>query len=99
MPQLVCLLLTVCCVSSPHPYINKIASAIAGGVFNAFAFAGAGWLFSKLNHKGYEAEIKRHNHSLPNNKRTTCQRQTEMVSRRGEKKGPHRRTQRTTSTC
>ena len=64
MPQLVCLLLTVCCVSSPHPYINKIASAIAGGVFYAFAFAGAGWLFSKLNHKGYKAEIKRHNHSL-----------------------------------
>ena len=34
---------------------------VVGGLFNAFAFAGAGFLFSKLNHTGYEKEIKRHN--------------------------------------
>ena len=34
---------------------------VFGGLFNAFAFAGAGFLFSKLNHTGYEKEIKRHN--------------------------------------
>ena len=28
------------------------------------AFAGAGFLFSKLNHNGYEDEIKRHNKAL-----------------------------------
>ena len=35
-----------------------------GGLFNAFAFAGAGFLFSKLNHSGYKDEIKRHNLAL-----------------------------------
>ena len=34
---------------------------VVGGLFNAVAFAGAGFLFSKLNHSGYEKEIKRHN--------------------------------------
>ena len=34
---------------------------VVGGLFNAVAFAGAGFLFSKLNHTGYEKEIKRHN--------------------------------------
>ena len=34
---------------------------VVGGLFNAVAFAGAGFLFSKLNHNGYEKEIKRHN--------------------------------------
>ena len=34
---------------------------VVGGLFNAFAFAGAGFLFSKLNHSGYKDEIKRHN--------------------------------------
>ena len=34
---------------------------VAGGLFNAIAFAGAGFLFSKLNHRGYEKEIQRHN--------------------------------------
>ena len=29
-----------------------------------FAFAGAGFLFSKLNHSGYQNEIKRHNLAL-----------------------------------
>ena len=34
---------------------------VVGGLFNAFAFAGAGFLFSKLNHSGYQDEFKRHN--------------------------------------
>ena len=37
---------------------------IVGGLFNAVAFAGAGFLFSKLNHTGYEKEIKRHNDAM-----------------------------------
>ena len=37
---------------------------IVGGLFNAVAFAGAGFLFSKLNHTGYEKEIKRHNEAM-----------------------------------
>ena len=37
---------------------------VAGGLFNAIAFVGAGFLFSKLNHKGYEEEIKRHNQAM-----------------------------------
>ena len=42
-----------------------MASVVAGGLFNAVAFAGAGYLFSKLsNHRGYADEIKRHNHAL-----------------------------------
>ena len=38
-----------------------MASMVVGGLFNAFAFAGAAFLFSKLNHPGYQDEIKRHN--------------------------------------
>ena len=41
-----------------------MTSVVAGGIFNAVAFAGAGFLFSKLNHNGYEDEIKRHNKAL-----------------------------------
>ncbi len=33
---------------------------VAGGVFNAFAFAGAGYLFRMINKDGYAEEIKRH---------------------------------------
>ena len=40
------------------------ASAIGSSLFSAFSFVGAGWLFSRLNHKGYEAEMSRHNRSL-----------------------------------
>ena len=38
-----------------------MAGMVAGGLFNAVAFAGAGFLFSKLNHSGYSDETKRHN--------------------------------------
>ena len=41
-----------------------MASLVAGGLFNAIAFARAGFLFSKLNHTGYKEEIKRHNVAL-----------------------------------
>ena len=41
-----------------------MASIIASGVFNAVAFAGAGFLFSRLNHSGYQKEINRHNEAL-----------------------------------
>ena len=35
-----------------------MASVVAIGIFNAVAFAGAGHLFNRLNHNGYENEIK-----------------------------------------
>ena len=38
-----------------------MASVVAGGLFNAVAFAGAGYVFHKLDKKGYEGEMKRHN--------------------------------------
>ena len=41
-----------------------MAGMVVGGLFNAFAFAGAGFLFSKLNHSRYKDEIKRHNLAL-----------------------------------
>ena len=41
-----------------------MASIIAADLFNSVAFAGAGFLFSKLNHSGYEKEIKRHNEAM-----------------------------------
>ena len=39
-------------------------ATVVGGLFNAVAFAGAGFLFSKLNHTGYEKEIIRHNEAM-----------------------------------
>ena len=41
-----------------------MTSMVTGGLFNAIAFAGAGFLFSKLNRSGYEKETKRHNLAL-----------------------------------
>ena len=37
-----------------------MASVVAGGLFNAVAFAGAGFVFHKLDKNGYEKEMKRH---------------------------------------
>ncbi len=34
---------------------------VAGGIFNVFAFAGAGYLFKIINSDGYGEEIKRNN--------------------------------------
>ena len=38
-----------------------MASFEAGGLFNAVGFAGAGYVLHKLDKKGYEDEMKRHN--------------------------------------
>ncbi len=41
-----------------------MTSLVADGIFNAFAFAGAGYLFQKFNKDGYGEETKRHNLAL-----------------------------------
>ena len=41
-----------------------MTSVVAGGIFNAFASAGAGYLFQKFNKDGYSEETKRHNLAL-----------------------------------
>jgi hypothetical protein len=41
-----------------------MTSVVVGGLFNAVAFAGAGFLFSRLNGQGYKEEVKRHNQAL-----------------------------------
>ena len=40
-----------------------MASAVAEGLFNAIAFAGAGYVFRKLKN-GYEKEMERHNNAM-----------------------------------
>ena len=37
---------------------------VAGGLFNAVAFAGAGYLFQKFNKDGYGEEVRRHDLAL-----------------------------------
>ena len=37
---------------------------MAGGLFNAIAFAGASYVFHKLDKSGYEKEMKRHNEAM-----------------------------------
>jgi Skp family chaperone for outer membrane proteins len=41
-----------------------MASTVAGGLFNAFAFAGAGYLFKYFDKNGYVEEAKRHNMAM-----------------------------------
>jgi site-specific recombinase len=41
-----------------------MAGAVAGGLFNAFAFAGAGYLFKMFDRNGYAEEAKRHNTAM-----------------------------------
>jgi 5-bromo-4-chloroindolyl phosphate hydrolysis protein len=43
-----------------------MAGAVAGGLFNAFAFAGAGYLFKMFDKNGYAEEAKRHNMAMEN---------------------------------
>ncbi|CAB4008748.1 Hypothetical predicted protein [Paramuricea clavata] len=43
---------------------RKMVSVVVGELFNADAFARAGFLFSKLNRGGYEEEMKRHNKAM-----------------------------------
>ena len=37
---------------------------VAGGLFNAIAFAGAGYVFHKLDKNGYEKEMERHDRAM-----------------------------------
>ena len=37
---------------------------MAGGLFNAIAFAGAGYVFHKLDENGYEKEMERHDRAM-----------------------------------
>ena len=41
-----------------------MASVVAGGLFNAIALAGAGYVFHKLDRNGYEKEMERHNKAM-----------------------------------
>ena len=41
-----------------------MASVVAGRLFNAIAYAGAGYVFHKLDKSGYEKEMKRHNEAM-----------------------------------
>ena len=41
-----------------------MASVVAGGLFNTIAFAGAGYVFHKLDKNGYEKEMKRHDETM-----------------------------------
>ena len=41
-----------------------MAGMIAGGLFNAIAFAGAGYMFHQLDKSGYEKEMKRHDEAM-----------------------------------
>ena len=41
-----------------------MAGVVAGGLFNAIAFAGAGYVFHKLDRNGYEKEMKRHDEAM-----------------------------------
>jgi hypothetical protein len=43
-----------------------MAGAVAGGLFNAFAFAGAGFLFKMIDKNGYVEEAHRHNIAMEN---------------------------------
>ena len=61
-----------------------MASMVVGGLFNAFAFAGAGYLFSKLNHSGYKDEIKRHNLALEHLSQAKQEWYEEEVSRKNK---------------
>ena len=41
-----------------------MAGVVAGGLFNAIAFAGTGYVFHKLDKNGYEEEMKRHDEAM-----------------------------------
>ena len=61
-----------------------MASVVAGGLFNAIAFAGAGYVFHKLDKSGYEKEMKRHNETmekLSEGKKKWCKRTVEKKNK------------------
>ena len=41
-----------------------MAGVMAGGLFNAIAFAGEGYVFHKLDKNGYEKEMERHDKAM-----------------------------------
>ena len=41
-----------------------MAGVVAGGLFNAIALAGAGYVFHKLDKNGYEKEMERHDRAM-----------------------------------
>ena len=41
-----------------------MASVVAGGLFNAITFAGAGYVFHKLDKNGCEKKMKRHDEAM-----------------------------------
>ena len=41
-----------------------MTSVVARGLFDAVAFAGAGYVFHKLDKNGYEEEMKRHDEAM-----------------------------------
>ena len=41
-----------------------MAGVVAGGLFNAIAFAGAGYIFHKLDKNEYKKEMRRHNEAM-----------------------------------
>ena len=41
-----------------------MAGVVAGGLFNAIAFAGAVYVFHKLDKNGYEKEMERHDRAM-----------------------------------
>ena len=70
---------------------------VAGGLFNAVAFAGAGYLFQKFNKDGYGEEVRRHDLALEKLEKARqewnqkdIERREKIVTLRQEKK---RRTQ------
>ena len=58
-----------------------MASVVAGVLFNAVAFAGAGYVFKSLDKNGYEAEMVRHNLAVE-----TLQKKKEWYEKIVEKK-------------
>ncbi len=66
---------------------------VAGGLFNAVAFAGAGYLFQKFNKDGYGEEVRRHDLALEKLEKARqewnqkdIERREKMVALRQEKK-------------
>ena len=43
-----------------------MAGVLAEGLFNAIAFAGAGYVFQRLDKNGYEKEMERHDRTMEN---------------------------------
>ena len=72
-----------------------MASMVAGGLFNAVAFAGAGYLFQKFNKDGYGEETSRHDLALEKLERARqewnqkdIERQEKMAALRRERSDP-----------